>query len=117
MYRPHTSVYHLKKGWEEVNKDGFFNRNLIRVLDGDFYSLTYDDEFYERFGCRKLINIILFEWDYIRDKALKNEVQNDSNLTREKEEQDWLVEASKSLDKDIATLIDRLDGYDEYQFS
>ena len=117
MYRTHTSVYTLKKGWDKVKKDGFNNRNPIRVLDGDFYSLIYDDEFYERFGCRKLINGILFTWDYIRDRALKNEVQNDSKLTRTKEEQDWLVETSNSLDKDIATLIDRLDLYDEFEFS
>mgnify|MGYP003123317040 CR=1 FL=1 len=108
MLRQHTDVFTINNEWETLKKEEFKDRNSIRVFDGDLYSLSNDYEFYEGNGCRKLINIILYHWDYLRDFALKDEIQNNSILVRTTEEQKKMVKNTRRLNLWLKELQERV---------
>lgn len=72
---PATSVFKIRDMWSLLKSRDLLDKCSIRVFDGHLYSLMDDDEYYEESGNRKLINVILYEWDYIRNYALKDEIE------------------------------------------
>ena len=68
-----TSVSKLRDMWFLLKSRDLLDKCSIRVFEGHLYSLMDDDEYYEESGNRKLINVLLYEWDHIRNFALKDE--------------------------------------------
>ena len=68
-----TSVSKIRDMWSLLKSRDLLDKCSIRVFEGHLYSLMDDDEYYEESGNRKLINVLLYEWDHIRNFALKDE--------------------------------------------
>lgn len=72
---PATSVSKIRDMWSLLKWRDLRDKCSIRVFEGHLYSLMDDDEYYEESGNRRLINVLLHEWDYIRKFALKDELE------------------------------------------
>ena len=102
---PPSKVLHY---WTALNKTRLLNANSIRVFDGALYSLIDDDVFYEGYGCRKLINCLLWQWDFTRNLALKHEQEKESTITRPPEEQVIVDKGMQRVGRHIDELVGRL---------
>ena len=114
--RANTKVKALIKEWDILRNQSPLSRTSIRVFEGDLYSLMDDNDFYEDAGCRKLINIMTFYWDSIRELALIEESEGripknwgDTDIRLKPDEQlklgNWFFE----FDKWITRLANRFD--------
>ena len=104
---PATPLQSIWNMWVKLKESGFNDRCSIRVFEGHIYSLMDDEDYYETSGNRKLINLILHEWDALRAFALKDEVQQGwgSRIAkRTEEEQGKIVRMAKELDLSLLQL-------------
>jgi hypothetical protein len=105
-----SSVGHIWSLWLSLKRDGIKNKCSVRVFEGHIYSLMDDEDFYETSGCRKLINILLYDWDAIRAFALKDEVKQGwgtSTIARTDEEQKQMDEMSNRFHEWMCKLVGR----------
>lgn len=109
-----TSVPYLYGLWKLIKEDGMNDRVSLRVFEGHLYSLMDDKEFYEGYGCRKLINLLTCQWDCIRSFALKDEKQlnwGSSKIGRTPEEQTRMNEMITCFDEWMMDLRERAGLY------
>ena len=107
---PATPVSLIWRMWKKLKANAITDRCSIRVFEGNIYSLMDDEDYYETSGSRKLINLILHEWDALRAFALKDEEQQGwgSRIAkRTEEEQSKIVRMAKELDLSLLQLKSR----------
>ena len=95
--------------WIQLQNQNLCNANSIRVFDGCIYSLVDDDTFYEEYGLRKKINVVLFCWDALRDLAMSDHDDPQNNLIHrdegDLEEQEKLDDLIKQFTGALSQLI------------
>ena len=107
---PAASISKIRDMWSLLKSRDLLDKCSIRVFEGHLYSLMDDEEYCEESGNRKLINILLYEWDHIRNFALKDEREQGwgSRIIRRNEyEQTTIDELCLQFQQTLWTLIRR----------
>ena len=103
-----SDVRSIWEMWLLFKWDKITDKCSARVFEGHHYSLMDDHDLYEDSGCRKLINILLFDWDAICAFALKDEVEQGwgtSTIARTDEDQLRMDEMSNHFQEWMLNLV------------